>query len=104
MGAPSRSWHLAVLRLSPRILASGWTEDDEVAVREHFARLKKLSAEGRVHLAGRTDEPDGKTFGLVLYRAESREEAEALAAEDPAVLAGVMEFELKPFRFAIGEP
>jgi len=98
-------WFLVTLRPAERIRSGGdWTDADEAAVEAHFRRLAVLRAQGVVHVAGRTDEDDRHTFGLVLYRAENERAAAALAGEDPAVLSGTMTSELRPFRFAIGAP
>ncbi|MFZ2780460.1 MAG: YciI family protein [Rectinemataceae bacterium] len=99
------SWFLVTLRPANRILSGGgWSEADEAAVEAHFRRLARLREEGVVHFAGRTDEDDAHTFGLVLYRAENEDTGAALAADDPAVLSGTMTSELRPFRFAVGAP
>jgi uncharacterized protein YciI len=96
------AWFLCILKPAPRLRAEEkWSAEDDAAVGRHLGRLAGLAREGRVRFAGKTDEPVATTIGLVLYRAESPEEAASLAAEDPAVLAGVMEFELRPFGLAI---
>lgn len=62
------------------------------AVRQsHLEYLDRMVAEGRIHLRGRF--ADG-TGGLTIYRAESVDEARALAEGDPFVTSGARRLEL----------
>lgn len=55
----------------------------------HLAHLRRLHEEGKVVLAGAWNNPlDG---GLIIFRAASREEVEALMREDPYAKAGLFE-------------
>ena len=47
---------------------------------------------------GRTLTTDTSTFGLVIFEAETEEEANKLMNADPAVAAGVMKAQLFPFK------
>jgi uncharacterized protein len=53
-----------------------------------------------VLLFGRTQTTDAATFGIVIFRADSADEASRIVDEDPAVRASVMRAELFPFRVA----
>lgn len=86
--------------------ASG-TLDKRLAVRpEHVARLQALQADGRLVLAGpcpAIDSPDpgpaGFTGSVIIAEFPSLAEAEAWAAADPYVAAGVFaRCTVKPFR------
>lgn len=83
------------------------TLDQRLAARPaHVARLQALQAEGRLVLAGpcpAIDSPDpgpaGFTGSLVVAEFPSLAEAEAWAAADPYVEAGVYaKMTIKPFR------
>ena len=66
---------------------------------EHFAYLTRALEDGRLVLAGRTqDEPP---MGLGVFEAPSDEAARAFIAEDPAVRAGVFGAEVRPYRVAL---
>jgi uncharacterized protein YciI len=54
-----------------------------------------------VILAGRTLNADESSFGIVIFRAASGEEAQAVMKADPAVQQGVMQAELFPYRVAL---
>lgn len=55
----------------------------------HLAHLRNLHAAGKVVLAGAWNNPiDG---GLIVFRAGSQEEVEALLREDPYAKAGLFE-------------
>jgi uncharacterized protein YciI len=71
---------------------------DEAIVDEHFEYLKKGLSDGVVCLAGRC--LDGE-FGIVIFNADSMEHAMQFMKSDSAVMNGVMEAELHPFRIAL---
>lgn len=93
---------LYVLHLTPRLHDdAAWTPADEQAVGEHFQRLQRDAGMGRVILAGRTQEPGDQTFGLVIFEAEDEAAARAYMQSDPAVVAGVMTADLRPYAIAV---
>ena len=99
--AKPKQW-LYVLRLAPRLHDdAAWTADDERVVGEHFRRLKQLTADGVVILAGRTAEPGDRTFGLVVFEAPDEASARAIMEADPTVKAGVMTATLHPYAVAL---
>lgn len=91
-----------ILKLIPSLLVeSNWTNKEEAIVERHFANLKRLLEDGKLVLAGKTDGLDVKTFGIVIFEADSEEEAKSVLLSDPAVAEGIMEAELFPYRVAI---
>ncbi len=86
------------------MLRDGHTEQEAQAIGQHFAYLQKLCAEGIVLLAGRTQTSDKDSFGIVILRAETQEQALAITNNDPAVQQGVMRAELYPYRIALLAP
>lgn len=91
-----------VLRLVERLHDDkAWTKPDEEAVGRHFRHLKAATESGQVIMAGRTMEPGDKTFGLVLFEADTADAAQAFAESDPAVHAGVMTVEVHPFALVL---
>ncbi len=78
-------------RLSPK---------EEAIIDEHFDYLKKRLAEKKLILAGPC--LDGE-FGLVIFRAASKEEAENFMKNDPAVKNQTMNAELHHFRVSLIE-
>jgi uncharacterized protein YciI len=85
----------------PEMLTEGGTAEEDALVGRHFNWLKENSEAGIVLLAGRTTNTDPSSFGIVIFRAESEEAAQAFAAQDPAVLGGVFRSELYPYRVAL---
>jgi uncharacterized protein YciI len=83
------------------MLRTGPTPEEAHATQEHFAYVRDGVRDGRVLLAGRTLTADPETFGVVIFRADSEEEAQRFMASDPAVAASVMNAELFPFRVAL---
>ncbi len=74
------------------------TPEEEAVLDEHFAYLEKAAETGIVLLAGPcTDD----TFGLVVFRAENDEAANAFMLNDPSVKKNVMMAELHPFRVSL---
>jgi uncharacterized protein len=85
----------------PEMLSAEPTELEARVVAEHFAYLSALTAQGIVILAGRTLTADERSFGIVIFEADSESAARELMSRDPAVLQGVMRAELWPFRIAL---
>ena len=91
-----------VLKLIPSLLEeANWTEREEDIVNRHFTRLQVLLKEGKLILAGRTLNMDEKTFGIVVFEADSEIDAENIKNSDPAVAEGVMTAKLFPYRVAL---
>jgi uncharacterized protein YciI len=94
--------YIYVLRLVTRLHDStAWTERDNAAVSKHFARLQDAMQEGKVILAGRTEESLDKTFGIVVFEAENEESAKQFMQTDPTIVAGVMSATLHPYSVAL---
>ena len=94
--------YIYMLRVAPHLQdQSKWTDKEKSAAGKHFERLKKATAEGKVILAGRTTESLDKTFGLVVFEADSEAAAKAFMEGDPAVVAGVMTATLHPYSVAL---
>ena len=64
-------------------------------------RLQEAIKSGQLILAGRTNEPGDKTFGIAIFTAKDEESARKFMQEDPAVVAGIMTAELHPFMLAL---
>lgn len=93
---------LIVLKLVPRLHdEKAWTEADRAAVGAHFNRLKAGVAAGQVLLAGRTEEPLDRTFGLIVFTAADETAARAYMNGDPCIVAGTMTGELHPYGLAL---
>lgn len=83
------------------MLTKGPTDQESRIVSDHFSYLKELAEKGTVILAGRTQNTDHSSFGIVVLNAESEEEAQNIVQSDPAVKNRVMRAELYPYRIAI---
>ncbi len=96
--------YIYILKLIPRLhVEQNWTEEENDIVRAHFIRLKKLCDEGKVILAGKTDREDEKGFGIVIFKEENDEKADAFMKEDPTVKLGLMTAEVFPYRIALSK-
>lgn len=94
--------YLYTLKLIPRLQHNdSWTDQDQKIVQEHFTRLKELTEQGIVILAGRTTREDPTDFGVVIFKAQSDMDAKRIMKQDPAVLQGIMAAELFPYRIAL---
>lgn len=93
---------LYVLQVTrPAMLTEGPTEHERSAIFEHFAYLEKLTDEGTLILAGRTQTTHPETMGLAIFNAESLEEAQAVKNADPVITKGVMTAEVYPYQIAL---
>ncbi|MCP4545284.1 MAG: hypothetical protein GY835_02320 [bacterium] len=93
-----------IYRIKPTrsdMLETGPTEREAALVGEHFEYLQRLTATGTVLLAGRTQNDDSTSFGIVIFRAESDTAAQQVFDDDPAVAGGVFAGELHPFSVAL---
>ncbi len=69
--------------------------------KEHLAYMSKLADEGKLAIAGPFMD-DGDTRGIVIYSVDSLKDARALAMGDPAVQAGRLSVEIRPWMSARG--
>jgi uncharacterized protein len=87
-----------VLRPEPRLYNDKkWTKEDKAVLDRHFTQLQEATKSGELILAGRTQEPGNKTFGIVIFRAADEAAARKFMESDPAVVAKLMKAELHPF-------
>lgn len=64
----------------------------------HFDRLKSMTESGKVLLAGPCED---EAFGIVIFKANSRQEAEQVMLSDPVVANGLMSGEVHPFKLSL---
>jgi uncharacterized protein YciI len=74
------------------------TDQESQVMERHFHYLKQQLAQEKLIIAGPC--LDG-AFGICIILAESREDAEKMVMNDPAVAEGVMTSELHPFRVSL---
>ncbi|RJP63262.1 MAG: hypothetical protein C4539_16955 [Ignavibacteriales bacterium] len=67
----------------------------------HLAHLNKLADDGKISIAGPFD-GDFDWRGIIIFNTKTKEEAEQLQSEDPAVKAGRLIFEIYPWWAAKG--
>ena len=85
----------------PEMLTEGLTPFEKQTMSDHFERLKELMVKGVVILAGRTQNTDYSSFGIVIINAGSEEEARKIMHDDPAVKNKVVRGELFPYKIAL---
>ncbi len=85
----------------PEMLTEGATNEEDRIISDHFRYLKSLTEKGIVLLAGRTLNTDPSSFGIVIFNADSEEQAQQVMLNDPAVEQRVMRAELYPYRMAL---
>ncbi|MBL6449801.1 hypothetical protein JMN32_26050 [Fulvivirga sp. 29W222] len=93
--------YIYILRLLPEYQdESSWTEEVTLIADSHFSYLKELHDKGLAFFVGRTDYNVDNTdnFGIVIFKAKNKEEAEALMNNDPAVKNGLMRADVHPFK------
>lgn len=91
-----------VLQVAPQFQEkAAWTATEDAVIAQHFERLSLAAKSGQVILAGRTMEPLDKTFGLVIFEAESESAAAEFMKNDPAVIAGLMTATLHRYAVAL---
>ena len=83
------------------LLTKGPTPEEEDVIGRHFGYLKDLAQKGVVLLAGRTQDADETSFGIVILQTETIQAARDIMENDPAVHESVMSAELHPYRISI---
>jgi uncharacterized protein len=79
-------------------LINSMSEEEAEIIDRHFLYLKNLLSEDKLIMAGPC--LDG-AFGIVVFRAASMDSAQKMMENDPAVVAGIMEPELHPYRVSL---
>lgn len=82
-----RSYVLVILKTGPHRVPAGAERD--AMFRGHFENMKRLSAEGKLALAGPLDGVDGRR-GLFVFAVADIDEARRLTATDPVIVQGEM--------------
>ncbi|MCC6650279.1 MAG: hypothetical protein IT348_03925 [Candidatus Eisenbacteria bacterium] len=88
----------------PAMLIEGPTAEEARLVGEHYDHLERLLGEGIVLMAGRTLNSDTSAFGIVVFTADTPQQAMEIVNEDPAVKHGIMHAELYPYRVSLWSP
>lgn len=98
----ARAQFVYVLQLEPRFQEeAAWTDTENAAAARHFEYLANAAKSGQLIIAGRTLESLDKTFGLVIFEAESETAAREFMQSDPAVTSGLMVATLHPYTVAL---
>ena len=80
-------------------LKDGGTQATREALGRHVAYLKDLAAKGALIMAGRTT--DEEPLGTVIFEAKDDVGARMVMENDPAVRAGVLAAEVRPYRVVL---
>lgn len=74
------------------------TEEEGEIMDRHFQYLQDLQSEQKLILAGPC--LDG-AFGIVVFLAESIDEARNIMENDPSVIVGIMKADIHPYRVSL---
>lgn len=91
-----RSYVFATLLTGPQDALITDAQQRKELFTGHFANMGRLADDDKLVLAGPFIE-GGKKRGLYIFNVTTIEEAEALVKSDPAVAAGIFEFELTKY-------
>jgi len=75
------------------------TPEESKAAEAHFAYYQRLLKRGSLILAGRTQE--SPHIGILIFEAPTKEDAISIAAQDPAVTAGVFTCRVQEYKIAL---
>jgi hypothetical protein len=84
-----------------QMLTEGRTSEESRILTEDFDYLEGLAVGGMVLLAGRTQENDEPTFGIVILQVDAEDAAREAMQNDLAVAGAVMYARLHPFSISI---
>ena len=94
------TYYLGLLTRGPNA-GTGTTEEREKIQAAHLANIVRLHDAGKILVAGPFAD-NGEWRGLFTYKCASLQEAQQLAATDPAVQAGRLKIEIHPWMTAKG--
>lgn len=97
--APKKNVYAILMNPARSTFINDATPEEQKIVSAHFVRLKQLTEEGQVILAGPTSEE--VPTGLVIFEAPDMAAAEKFFNDDPAVKAGVFKGRVVPFNLAL---
>ena len=80
------------------ILTEGPTESEAAIVARHWAHLQQLLVRGILIFGGRTLVTDEDCFASIIFRADSKEKAQAVMEVDPGVQGGIFSARLFPYQ------
>ncbi|HSS20725.1 MAG TPA: YciI family protein [Pyrinomonadaceae bacterium] len=86
-------FHMALLKRGPKYGAAGMSKD---LLAEHIANVMSLLESGKAVIAGPFQD-DGDIAGVIIFRAQSADEARGWIEKDPAVKAEVLAAEMHPW-------
>lgn len=91
--------HYIIKYQPPRpTFADDASPEESVIIEQHFEYLKKLLADEKLLLAGRTDDAH---LGIAILITNDEDEARTLMENDPAVKNNIFKGELHLFRLAL---
>jgi uncharacterized protein YciI len=79
----------------------GWTAEDHETFDLHWSRLERLKEEGTLLLAGRSQDADGAGPAIVIFEADSADDAQRIFEEEPFLTRNFARCTLHPFRVAL---
>ncbi len=94
-----KQYYMVFLNAGP--IRSQNPEEAAEIQKQHLAHISKLAESGAVAIAGPFGD-DGDTRGILIFNVPTLEEVERLANEDPAVKAGRLVVEIRPWWSAKG--
>lgn len=92
-----KKYHLAILKRGPQT-AQPAAEERKILL-DHLWNIRRMTDEGKMIVAGPFMN-DGDLRGIFVFNTESAEEAKAWAETDPAVKAGRLAVEIRPWLVA----
>ena len=85
-----------------KMLTEGPTEEESGLTCAHFQYWNEKYEHNLVKLAGRTQNNDRNTFGIIIFRSSDINKAMIIVKNDLVVLNKIMTAEVFPFSSAIG--
>jgi uncharacterized protein len=81
----------------------GTTFREQPGIEDHFAFMSSLHERGVLVIGGPfMDDVGGRPVGMAVVRVASADEADALAAQDEAVVKGLLTYRVRPWRVPMG--
>jgi uncharacterized protein len=101
----NQKYYSVLLKLQkPYTTSAAWSQEAINTVQRHFIYYQEMETSGQVLFGGRADykEDNPDMFGIIVLKCSSKDEAEKIMKNDPAIVANIMHGTVHPFVIAYG--
>jgi uncharacterized protein YciI len=92
-----KQYYMVILKTGPQDKVITEKAERDKIFQGHFSNMRTMADAGKLIVAGPIGQNDKTYRGLYIFNAKSIDEAKELAKSDPAINAGIFDFEVFPW-------